>query len=331
MRAIYRGLKGIAHVDGSAIFPPKKSGLTAPKEKSKTVPASQKAPVPEEYTNTLLRLRYSENTIRTYSALFSKFLGYFNGKRPDEISDEDIRNYMNHLVRTRKVSASYQNQVINAIKFYYEKVCGGQRTYYALERPRQGRPLPKVLSEGQILGMLQVTDNLKHRCIIGLLYSAGLRRSELVLLRKEDIFWDKRRIFIRGGKGRKDRVVPMAIHIQKMLEHYMKEYRPNYWLFEGVERKQYSGQSVNALVKAAAKKASVPQKVTAHMLRHSYATHLLEQGVDLRFIQVLLGHSSTKTTEIYTHISDMNLQNITSPLDRIFESNHLVYKTLNKQ
>jgi len=163
-----------------------------------------------------------------------------------------------------------------------------------------------------------------------MLYSTGLRRGELVNLRISDIDIDRKQVFVRGGKGKKDRITLLSDQIIIALEKYGRLYKPQYWLFEGPKRKKYNPGSVGIIVKTAAKKAGIKKKITPHVLRHSFATHLMEAGTETRYIQKLLGHKSLKTTAIYTHVSRQNLQKIMSPLDQIFKNNKLDYKVLNK-
>ena len=198
---------------------------------------------------------------------------------------------------------------------------GWDKEYYQIDRPRRDKVLPDVISEEETLLILNVLDNIKHKAIITTIYSAGLRRSELINLRKTDIDFDKMIIFIRGGKGPKDRISVLSEATASIMKIYLKQYKPNYWMFEGPNRTQYSPSSIRNILNKAVSKAGITKKVTPHMLRHSFATHLLEQGVDIRYIQTLLGHESSKTTEIYTHVSKRSLAKIRSPLDRILEDN----------
>lgn len=285
---------------------------------TKPVPA-----VPPAYIEKLRYKRYSPNTIKTYVSLFADFVKYFSACDLDKITEEQIKNYQLYLVDKRKVSASTQNQAINAIKFYYEKVLGQQRKEYWIDRPRKSRQLPKVLSENEVLAMLKATANLKHKSMIAVLYSAGLRMSELLHLRKEDVVFDKGIIFVRAGKGKKDRTTLLSANTAMVLKKYLDNYKPKYWLFEGPGGTGYTSTSVNSVIKEAAKKAGVNRRVTAHMLRHSFATHLLEQGVDVLYIQHLLGHYSPKTTAIYAHVSNKSLRKIISPLDAILGDKNL--------
>jgi integrase/recombinase XerD len=276
-----------------------------------------KVELPSEYLEKLIRKRYSQNTIKTYVTYMRSFLEEFRDRELDTITTQEINDYILKLIRTKGISPSQQNQRINAIKFYYEKVVGLDKQLYYLERPKKSRELPKVLSEQEVLAILNSIQNLKHKSIIATIYSAGLRRSELINLRKQDIHFDRKLIFIKGAKGKKDRTSVLADSLSVSLKSYLQEFKPNYWLFEGVNRNQYSATSIAKVLQRGAKNAGVEKKVTPHMLRHSFATHLLEHGVDIRYIQTILGHSSSKTTEIYTHVSKKSLAKIKSPLDTI--------------
>jgi len=210
-----------------------------------------------------------------------------------------------------------ENQAINAIKFYYEKVLGRPVRKYYVQRPKKGWNLPNVLSEIEVQQIFSNTENLKHKAILSLIYSAGLRRGELINMKIEDIDSKRMYVIIRQGKGRKDRYSILSEKILDLLRRYFKDYRPKKWLFEGQFGGQYSETSVHNILKAAVKKSGIRKKVTVHTLRHCFATHLLEHGVDLRYIQELLGHRSPKTTEIYTHITQRGLGKIKSPLDNL--------------
>jgi len=275
--------------------------------------------LPKGYLEKLIQKRYSPNTIKTYVTYMKAFISEFRDRELTSITTQEIDDYILKLIRTKGISPSQQNQRINSIKFYYEKVLGLEKQYYNIERPRKARELPKVLSEEEVQAILKSIDNLKHKAIISTIYSAGLRRSELINLRKQDVFYDRKVIFIRGSKGKKDRNTILSDLLIILLKKYLDEYNPNYWLFEGVNRKQYSATSIAKILKRAAAKAGIEKRVTPHMLRHSFATHLLEHGLDIRYIQEILGHDSSETTEIYTHISKNAFEKIKSPLDIIFK------------
>lgn len=222
---------------------------------------------------------------------------------------------MRHLLDTKKARTSTQNQVINAIKFYYEKVRKGQRKVYALERPLKETKLPKVLSAEEVAAILKSATNLKHKTMLWLIYSAGLRRSELINLKIDDIDSKRMVINIKAAKGKKDRITMLSERILELLRKYFKEYRPRVWLFEGMPGEPYSASSLQKVFMAALRKSGVRKEASLHTLRHSFATHLLETGTDLRYIQSLLGHNSSKTTEIYTHVTTRAFNKIKSPLD----------------
>lgn len=272
-------------------------------------------PVPPEYTEKLVVMRYSESTRKTYEACFEEFINYYHWKPLRELSEQEIRTYMRYLVEERGISSSYQNQAINAIKFYYEKVLGGPRSVYYIERPRTEKALPVVLSSAEVERILAATLNLKHRCMLMTAYSGGLRLSELLNLRPGDIDSDRMLINIRGGKGRKDRVTLLSLKLLEELRKYFRQYRPRSYLFEGQMGGRYAARSIQNVLHRSCQKAGLSKRVSMHTLRHSFATHLLEAGVNLRYIQSLLGHASPKTTEIYTHVTTKGMGVLRSPLD----------------
>lgn len=214
-----------------------------------------------------------------------------------------------------KASNSAVNQAVNAIKFYFEIVLDMPNRFYDIERPLKEHKLPKVLSKEEVKAIIANTTNIKHRCILSLLYSAGLRRSELLNLKITDI--DSKRMLIRvdAAKGNKDRYTLLSTTVLQDLRTYVAEWKPQGHLFQGASGGRYSGRSIEHILQRAAQKAKILKKVTPHMLRHSFATHLLENGTDLRNIQVLLGHNSLKTTEIYTHVAANTFTGIKNPLD----------------
>jgi integrase/recombinase XerD len=184
------------------------------------------------------------------------------------------------------------------------------------QRPRREKRLPNVLSKKEVKAILEAPTNLKHRAMLSLIYACGLRRSELLNLTLKDILSDRNLIFIRQSKGKKDRMVPISSKIIEMLRDYYKAHKPKKWLFEGqIQNEKYGERSIQLVLNHAVAKVKIDKPVSLHWLRHSYATHLLESGTDLRYIQELLGHSSSRTTEIYTHVSTHNLQQIRSPFD----------------
>ena len=260
--------------------------------------------------------RYSPNTIKTYTEALEIFFRFFQNRALESLTIEDIIDFNNDYILKKNLSASYQNQVINAIKLFYRNRFNRAMEVDFIQRPRREKRLPNVLSKKEIKAILEAPTNLKHRAMISLIYACGLRRSELLNLTLKDIHSDRNLLFIRQSKGKKDRVVPISMKLIAMLRDYYKAFKPKTWLFEGqLAGEKYSERSIQLVLNQAVSKAKINKQVSLHWLRHSYATHLLESGTDLRYIQELLGHSSSKTTEIYTHVSTRNLQQIRSPFD----------------
>jgi len=251
---------------------------------------------PSEYIDKLQVLRYSKNTLATYISKFEEFINYYEEKDLLSINEIDIKDFIKHLV-DRDVSKSYQNQSINAIKFYYEIVLGLPNRFYHIDRPRRDNKLPLVLSVQEVQKLLMTITNLKHKAILTTIYSAGLRISELLELKINDIQSDRKLILVRNSKGNKDRTTLLGNSTLKILREYYKQYKPTNYLFEGAKGGKYSSTSAQKVLKKALFMAGIIKPATLHTLRHSFATHLLEQGTNLRYIQVLLGHESPKTTE----------------------------------
>ena len=214
----------------------------------------------------------------------------------------------------KKCSRSYQNQSINAIKLYLEQVPGLDKQRFELQRPKKTFKLPEVLSAEQVARILKATHNIKHKAILTTLYSAGLRM-ELLSLKVADIDSEHMRIWIKEGRGCKDRLTTLSPYLLKLLRIYYLQYRPKTYLFEGAKGKSYSSTSVRKVLYRSTQAAGIRKKIKPHTLRHSFATHLLEQGTNLRYIQTLPGHNSPKTTQIYTHVSSKSMEEIKSPLD----------------
>lgn len=277
--------------------------------------------LPEGYLELLEQKRYSPSTIKTYRAYFSDFMEYHKGHNINRLKVADINKYILYLVNEKKISVSQQNMRINAIKFYYEQVKGGKRQYYGgITRTKEYKSLPEVLSRNEVGRILSCLSNRKHRCMISLIYSAGLRRSELLNLTPKDII-SKRMLVRIMGKGRKCRYSLLSEKLLKELREDFKEYRPQKWLFEGeTPGEPYSASALVKVLKEAATHAGIKYRVHVHMLRHSFATHLLEQGTDLRTIQELLGHNDIKTTSIYLHVTNTHKSSIPNPLDSLDDS-----------
>lgn len=268
------------------------------------------------FQNYLRSKRYSENTVKTYSEALRSFLIFFSPTPSSVLTNDDVIKYNTDFILANKFSASYQNQIVNSIKLYFSSVQNKVMVIEKIHRPRPEHKLPNVLSKEEVKLILEILPNVKHRAMLCLIYSCGLRRSELLHLKPLDIDSKRNLILIKQSKGKKDRIVPLSARILELLREYYLTYHPTVWLFEGqIKGSLYSEQSLQSVLKQAVKKAGIKKPVTLHWLRHSYATHLLESGTDLRYIQELLGHNSSRTTEIYTHVSIKNIQHIKSPFD----------------
>lgn len=260
--------------------------------------------------------RYSNNTISVYLNALQIFLLFFREKSFLEISNADIVHFNNVYILQNKLSSSYQNQMVNGIKLFFRTIESKSLNPDIIHRPRGEKALPNVLSKAEVQALIQGLSNTKHRMLLSLIYSCGLRRGEVLNLKLTDVDSNRNVLIIRQSKGKKDRIVPLSEKTLNMLRAYYKMYKPSYWLFEGQQvSTPYNEKSLASVMKQALVKSKIKKAATLHWLRHSYATHLLESGTDLRYIQALLGHSSSKTTEIYTHVSTKSIQNIKSPFD----------------
>ncbi|MFY7651942.1 MAG: tyrosine-type recombinase/integrase [Chitinophagaceae bacterium] len=270
------------------------------------------------YVQKLILKGYSEATIRTYRNEFRMFLQDIKHVAAIDFTEERIKSYMTYCAVTKRLKEATLHSRINALKFYYEQVLGKESFFWDIPRPKKHLQLPKVISEEKILEGIMRVENLKHKAILVTAYSAGLRVSEVVNLRVTDVNSDRMQLFIERAKGKKDRMVPLAQITLLVLRTYVKEYKPKHWLFEGqFSGEPYSIRSAQMIFKEAYQQFNIPKNVGFHSLRHSYATHLLENGTDLRYIQNLLGHNDIKTTLRYTHVSNDKLVKIESPLDKI--------------
>lgn len=267
---------------------------------------------------------YSPSTVKNYTSSLTQFLSFFESRNIRDITKEEIEAFVYHQITKYGISESAQNTLINAVKAYYEHVLGRERTVYEIQRPKRSLTLPNILSKEEVKAILGSVENLKHRTVLMLIYSAGLRISEAINLRNRDIHSDEGYIFIKGAKNKKDRKTVLSPVLLAILRKYYKAYRPSYWLFEGQDGGQYSATSIQAVFRRAVEKSNSNPWATVHTLRHSFATHLLQKGTNLRYVQTLLGHESSKTTEIYTHILSISNKNIESPLDSIDEILNLV-------
>ncbi len=257
--------------------------------------------------------RYSDSTIETYTAFVSKFLKYHDFKEKYRLADVD--RFVEKEIAAKKYSISSHRQCISALKHYFELTEQEEIDTSKLKRPDKSKYLPGVLSKEEVIDLLRATRNLKHRCILALIYSSGLRIGELIDLKLDDIDVDRRQILIRQAKGRKDRYVMLAESFLPLFYNYLQSYTTKIYFAEGLSHGQYTASAVRSFLKESCRRARIRKRVTPHTLRHSYATHMLENGIDLRYIQALLGHSRPETTMIYTHVTQQDLAKIRSPLD----------------
>jgi site-specific recombinase XerD len=269
-----------------------------------------------KFSDWMRNLRYSESTIKNYSQGIGLFFRFMKNKNPEQITNEDLELFNKDYIISNKFSASFQSGVINAVKLFFSNRLKRKLEPELVKRPKQPKILPHVLSKEEVKAILHAHQNVKHRAMLILIYACGLRRGELLNLKLTDIDSQRGVLRVNQGKGAKDRIIPISEKVLELLREYYKYEKPTKYLFEGTTSGQtYSPTSLQEVLKSAVKKSAIKKPVTLHWLRHSYATHLLESGTDLRFIQELLGHSSSKTTEIYTHVSQKSLQKIKSPFD----------------
>ncbi|MES2652705.1 MAG: tyrosine-type recombinase/integrase [Bacteroidota bacterium] len=261
---------------------------------------------------------YSPTTIKTYLGEMDSFLALIKTHNADSFDHERIKAYLFYCHTVLMLTEATLHSKMNALKFYYEQVLKKEKIFINIPRPKKHLQLPKVISEEKIISGLLVVENLKHKTLLLLAYSCGLRVSEVVSLKVTSINSDRMQVSILKAKGKKDRVVPLSKSILPVLRKYYMVYRPVTWLFESQDKlNHYSIRSAQIIFKSAFKQLGLPDNCSFHSLRHSYATHLLENGINLRYIQELLGHNDIKTTLRYTHVSKNALENIESPLDKI--------------
>ena len=263
--------------------------------------------------------RYSISSRRSYLGFVSSFLGYYNDKETNSISLYDIHEYNSQVILKSKYSVSYQRQFVSALKLFFGYVVHCHFNIDDLERPMKEKRLPEVLSKQEIKAILKNISNIKHKTILSTIYSAGLRVSELQHLKLNDIDGNRMLMRVEMSKGRKDRYIKLSQANLYLLRQYYKEYKPKKYMFEGAGGNKYSSTSIRKILGRACKNANIRKRVTPHTLRHSYATHLLELGVDLRYVQSMLGHSRPETTMLYTHISTAKIQNLANPFDELVQ------------
>jgi integrase/recombinase XerD len=271
----------------------------------------------QRFISTIQLKGYSPNTLRTYCSEFAQFLYILKSHSVLDCNEETIRNYILYCINELKLTENSLHSRINAIKFYFEKVLRRDRMFLEIPRPKKQSKLPKVIAIEDVKRLFSVAVNSKHNTLLKLCYGMGLRVSEIVNLKIADIDSKAMRVFIGRAKGKKDRYVNLPESILGQLRAYYMDYKPKEYLFEGQYGGQYSIRSAQQVFKNALLQAKINKNLGIHSLRHSYATHLLENGTDVRFIQELLGHKDIRTTLLYTNVSDKSIRNIKSPLDLI--------------
>ena len=269
----------------------------------------------EEYEEYLEQQRYSPSTIKSYILVLKLFLSWFTNRKLTQINIDVLRKFNHDYFIKGSHSRSYQNIWINALKLFLAKHTDIEVDMSNIERPRKSEYLPNILSQEEIKALVNSYDNLKHKAIIMCFYACGLRKSELINLKLIDIDGQRKVIRIRNSKGAKDRDVALPNALLKLLREYFTVFKPEIYLFNGLHKSKYSATSINKVLKKGLIKSKITKRITPHSLRHSYATHLVEQNINLRFIQEALGHKSSKTTEIYTKLSKDQVSKMTSPID----------------
>ncbi|MCB9328500.1 MAG: site-specific integrase [Lewinellaceae bacterium] len=303
-------------------YPVKDKSVTSSKGIHKTVELNENAlKARDRMKEQLIVKRYQLSTFKSYLSSVTEYFAYYKDQNPSELSLEDIRKFMLYKINKDTISESTQNCLINAIKFYYEMVEGREKFYLTDLRPRKAHKLPGFLNKKDTIKLLMASENIKHRTILQLIYSGGLRLGELTRLKVRDINFEDNLITVKCAKGKKDRITILAKTVKPLLKTYIDQYKPKYYLFEGQTGGKYSDRSVQNILHQALIKSGVDENTTVHTLRHTFATHMVLDGIDIRKVQELLGHNSIETTAIYTHITDKMKKDTISPLDNLDLSN----------
>ena len=260
---------------------------------------------------------YSPRTIASYISSLNNFAEWLIQEKVNQVTDKEVEKYLYHLKKNRNRSISGMKQTVASLKILFTDILKKEIPDSLNIRFRKEEKIPVVLSEEEVAAVIKAVNNLKHKVILMTIYSAGLRLSECLALTVADMDFDRYQIRIRQGKGKKDRQTVLSRTLLSEMKDYLIKFCPKIFLFEGQKGGRYSASSVQAIMKRAVKKSGIKKHATVHTLRHSFATHLLENGTDIRFIQELLGHKRLETTQIYTHISKIAFDRIKSPLDRL--------------
>lgn len=322
MGSFFERLKALTYIDYSAlkkqqfVLPPNNTERGYNSQKTKSNVSEQTKFVLQGFKIWLQQKRYGENTIKSYMYHLEIFFGYFADKKPENIQTSDIAQFNNDFILKNELSFTFQNQTISALKKFYAVVHQRDLEAENLQRPRRSHSLPKVMSKQLLEKFFANIKNTKHKMAFETIYAFGLRRSELLNLKLQHIDSKRGMLSVINAKGKKDRSLPISKRWLEKVTSYYLSYKPKVYLIEG----QYAGKSIAAaslqqVFESTLVKSNITKPYTIHCLRHSFATHLLENGTDLRYIQELLGHKSSRTTEIYTHVSNESLKNIKNPFD----------------
>ena len=280
----------------------------------------------QKFKQQLVLKSYSPSTIRTYTNEFMQFLGTIKEVPASEFGTARIKDYLQYCFEKLKLSENTLHSRMNALKFYYEQILKKEKFFWEIPRPKKPMQLPKVLGEEELGKLFNALTNKKHKAILFTAYSAGLRVSEVAALKIKHIDSNRMQIFIENAKGKKDRYVSLSPVLLDILREYIKKYKPQpkEYLFESEQTKEaYPTRTLQRIFQLAKERAGILKEIGIHSLRHSFATHLLEKGTDIRYIKDLLGHFNIKTTERYLHVSKQSLVNIVSPLDDLFKKGNI--------
>ncbi|MAY82664.1 MAG: hypothetical protein CMP59_00885 [Flavobacteriales bacterium] len=271
------------------------------------------------YVRKMRAKRYSASTFKSYLSILKRYFTYYKLQKSEELTDDDLVNYMNDVVLPSGYSEVYQRQLIGALKLFYKYVHGEDREFSDVPKVRRSKKLPEVLSKEEVMELFECTNNLKHEFTLKLIYGCGLRVGDATKLKQRDIDLDRMVVHVKIGKGRKDRLVPFPKSLKEMYLRYLKRYNPREFVLEGQFGGPYSATSVNNIIKRACMIAGIKKHVTAHTLRHSFATHIISNGGSVYLLKEILGHASTKTTQIYIHLNEQDINSVENPLDRIMK------------
>ncbi len=316
---IMEGFKGVAWVDIKRLRQKQAEQAVSPKFHFEVDLSEETAEELNRFERKMLAKRYSMSTVKTYLSMLKRYFTYYNEQLSSDLGDDDVVNYMNDVVLAAGYSEVYQRQLIGALKLFYFYVHQDKREFSEVPRVRKSKRLPEVLSKEEVMELFDACTNLKHEFCLKLIYGCGLRVGDAISMKQRDIDLHRYVVHIKSGKGRKDRTVPFPKSLEALYRRYLKHYKPRDYVLEGQFGGPYTATSVNNVIKKACEIAGIKKRATAHTLRHSFATHIISHGGNVFMLKEILGHSSTKTTQIYVHLNDQDINSIENPLDRIMK------------